>query len=138
MAEQTETKEGLSITVGIDTDHENRILARDFLLDPPSTSLWLRLLNVSDTPLVFRLHHNATACFFIRDSKKRRLWTYPGHVARKKWNLSLAPDEVHEKKIDAPWERVFLKPDEEYLLAGWLSGHPHLSTTVRFHLRIED
>ncbi|UCF56465.1 MAG: hypothetical protein JSW15_10355 [Deltaproteobacteria bacterium] len=138
MAEHTELKEGIAITVGLDTDDKNRMWAEDFLLDPPPTKLWLTIKNIGDKVVEFRLPSRAKGCFVIVDNEKRRLWTHPDHAAHGANDFRLEPGEVYEKRMDAPWNRVFIKPEAEHILAGWLNGHPHLSTSVRFSLSIKN
>jgi hypothetical protein len=137
MAEHTESKEGIAITVGLDTDNQNRIWAADFLLDPPPTKLWLTIKNIAEQALRFRIPSRARGCFVIMDNEKRRLWTYPGHTVRGGYDFPLEPGEIYEKRFDAHWNDVFIKPGVEYILAGWLNGHPHLSTSIRFSLSIK-
>ena len=137
MAENTVRKEGLDITVGLDTDGDNRIWATDFILDPPSSRIWLIIKNISNSAVPFRLPTKAKACFVIMDNEHRRIWTYPGHVAHVKTDFRLKPGEVFEKRMDAPWNDVFIKPGVDHILVGWLSRHPHLSASIRFSLALK-
>jgi hypothetical protein len=138
MAEQTERKEGIEITVGLDTDEDSRIWSEDFSKDPPQTAFRFILKNLSDHEVRFTLPSRAKACFAVLDEDLRRLWTYPGRSERTKAELVLNPGDVYEKRIDAPWQEAFMKPGPEYTLEGWLNGHPHLRVSVKFTLAIRE
>lgn len=138
MAENTIVIEGIAVTVGLATDDKNRIYADDFLPEPPPSKLWIRIKNVSDKQIQLLLPRKAVACFIIMDQENKRLWSHPGHVAPKQMEFKLDPDEVYEEIMDAPWNEVFIKPESEYILAGWLNGFPHLRASITFSLTIKE
>lgn len=138
MAENTEETLGLSITIGLDTDDENRIWTEDYMLDPPDACLWLTVRNISGDPIRLNLPSQARGCFVILGDENRRLWTYPGHPPRIKTELRLDPGATYEERIEGPWGQVHIQPGVQYILAGWINGHPHLSASLRFSLALKE